>query len=152
MDQYYKLIGTCRVPARQKDIIKIMQSYNVDYSRINHITVIHNNRVCLNKYKCSFFLKILIKKFFKIFKLEVINPKTGIAHNPNNVYMSLKRIVEISNKVEKIGLGILTTENRDTWADVYNKLKNGTWISFVMTYIVFFYNLVKFLFKILSKI
>lgn len=45
MDQYYKLFGTCRVPKKDKDDIKVMQAYNINYERANHITILYNNKV-----------------------------------------------------------------------------------------------------------
>lgn len=45
MDQYYKLFGTCRVPNKIKDDLKIMQVYNIDLTKTNHVTVMYNNRV-----------------------------------------------------------------------------------------------------------
>ena len=45
MDQYYKLIGTCRIPRKDKDEIKIMQVYKMSLEKMNHIIVMFNNRV-----------------------------------------------------------------------------------------------------------
>lgn len=45
MDQYYKLFGTCRIPEKNKDKLKIFQVYNMDLNKSNHITVMFNNRV-----------------------------------------------------------------------------------------------------------
>jgi len=45
MDQYYKLIGSCRVPNSQKDLVKVKQVYLSDFENMRHITVIFKNRV-----------------------------------------------------------------------------------------------------------
>jgi hypothetical protein len=45
MDQYYKLIGSCRVPKSQKDLVKIKQAYSSDFENMRHITVLFKNRV-----------------------------------------------------------------------------------------------------------
>ena len=50
MDQYYKLFGTCRIPNKNKDDIKVMQVYNIDYNKTNHITVMYKKRVSLKAY------------------------------------------------------------------------------------------------------
>lgn len=69
MDQYFKLIGTCRVPKRDKDDIKIMKFHKIDFKKVNHITVMFNNRVSYflfdkfinSKIKlCFFFARFLI--------------------------------------------------------------------------------------------
>ncbi len=47
MDQYYKLFGTCRIPAKNMDSIKVFQVYNIDLKKNNHVTVMFNNRVSI---------------------------------------------------------------------------------------------------------
>ncbi|CAF0716256.1 unnamed protein product [Brachionus calyciflorus] len=101
MEQYYKLIGTCRIPNKDKDLIKIMQTNNLDLDKHSHITVIHNNR---------------------IFSLKVIDSKTGSVFSTNDIFSNLKKIVELSKDQDKYGLGILTAENRDVWAESYQTL------------------------------
>lgn len=105
MDQYYKLIGTCRIPRKDKDEIKIMQVYKMSLEKMNHIIVMFNNR---------------------IFSLKIIDPNTGLSFCQEEIFNSLKSIVQ--NSTDKgIGLGILTADDRDIWADTYDKLcKNQT--------------------------
>ena len=50
MDQYYKTIGTCRVPNKLKDDMLVMQSYSIDLNKSNHVIVIYKNRVCFSKF------------------------------------------------------------------------------------------------------
>ena len=45
MDQYYKMFGTCRIPNKDKDDIKLMQVYNTSLEKSNHITIMFKNRV-----------------------------------------------------------------------------------------------------------
>ena len=45
MDQYYKIFGSCRVPQKKKDIIKLSQPY---LTSPKHITVMYKNRVCFD--------------------------------------------------------------------------------------------------------
>lgn len=58
----------------------------------------------------------------KIFKLEIIDPKTGESRTPGEIYKSLRKLVNNWKQEEEIGLGILTADNRDVWADCYHKL------------------------------
>jgi hypothetical protein len=45
MEQFYKLIGSCRLPNRTKDDFRIFQTNSLDTSRTNHITIMYKNRV-----------------------------------------------------------------------------------------------------------
>jgi len=45
MEQFYKLIGSCRLPNRTKDDFRIFQTNTLDISRTNHITIMYKNRV-----------------------------------------------------------------------------------------------------------
>jgi len=45
MDQYYKLFGTCKIPKINKDVINVMQIFNADVKRNNHITIMYRNKV-----------------------------------------------------------------------------------------------------------
>jgi hypothetical protein len=129
MDQYYKLFGTCRIPQKQKDQLKVMQVYNINYEKVNHITVMINNKVKLIYYKKNHFVKIFVRLilslFCKIFKLEIIDPKTGVSRTPGEMFKALKHLASISKQPAPIGLGIFTGENRDVWADVYSKLNKS---------------------------
>lgn len=102
MDQYYKLFGTCRVPRKDKDEFKVMQAYNIDSSRTNHITVMFSNR---------------------IYSLQVLDVKTGLELTYEEINANLGHLVRSSSAEASIGLGIMTADNRDVWADVYTKLE-----------------------------
>ncbi len=45
MDQYYKLFGTCKMPKSNKDVINVMQIFNADVKKNNHITIMYKNKV-----------------------------------------------------------------------------------------------------------
>lgn len=100
MDQYYKLFCTCRIPEKNMDKIKVFQVYNIDWEKSNHITIMYNNR---------------------IFKLQIINPETGLGLSSSEIYSNLKNLVEYAQE-SGVGLGIMTAEDRELWADVYSKL------------------------------
>ena len=61
---------------------------------------------------------------FKIFKFDIIDSKTGVSYSPSEIYKNLKQLV---NSVQEngIGLGIMTSENRDVWYEVYTELSKG---------------------------
>jgi hypothetical protein len=129
MDQYYKLFGTCRIPNKNKDEIKVMQVYNIDLNKCNHVTVMYKKRVS------SFFKSFIFVWYYlscwsyyeiKIYSLQIIDPETGFNQNPHTIYKNLKAIVENSNGKSGPGLGILTaSEDRDAWFDAYSKLKSS---------------------------
>ena len=45
MIQYYQLVGTCRVPNKNKDDIKIMHLKDINVKINNHIIVMFNDNV-----------------------------------------------------------------------------------------------------------
>lgn len=93
MSQYKKIFGTCRVPRPIRDEL----IYNCNS---NHIIVIHNNN---------------------FFRLNVLSDDNNIL-NTEDIYDNLVAIVE--NSLEKtLPIGILTSENRDTWAECYHILE-----------------------------
>ena len=51
MDQYFKIIGTCRVPNQLKDDLHVMQAHNFDAKTNGHIIVLYKNRVGKNFFK-----------------------------------------------------------------------------------------------------
>lgn len=49
MDQYFKLIGSCRVPKQSKDEFIITKSEQIDFSVMRHVTIMYKNHVSLIK-------------------------------------------------------------------------------------------------------
>ncbi|EEB18315.1 carnitine palmitoyltransferase I, putative [Pediculus humanus corporis] len=101
MNQYYKIFGTCRIPDLPKDKLLFQDPKNPS----TNILVIYNNQ------------------FFSInaFKNDTRNPLSI-----NTFYTMLLDIVEnnCSEDVE-YPVGVLTTENRDNWAEAYKELKRN---------------------------
>ena len=62
--------------------------------------------------------------FKKIFKLQVINPETGLELSAAEIYLNLRGLVE-SNQETGVGLGVMTAESRDVWYEVYSKLSQS---------------------------
>lgn len=99
MDQYYKIVGTTRVPKLGKDELVVHQPYSHDSK---YITVIYKNR---------------------IFNLQVRSETTGDLLPKSKIFANLKDLVEKSPLDH--GIGILTSENRDVWAKNYKILSEN---------------------------
>lgn len=118
MNQYKKIFGTCRIPQPKRDLL----TFNPDSK---HIVVVSNNHVSLYIYFC--FLELFSyyhMNTLQFFKLNVLDD--------NNQVLSGKQLVEqlfnILDQSESPAteIGVLTSENRDTWAQVYQELIKGT--------------------------
>ncbi|XP_072936490.1 carnitine O-acetyltransferase-like isoform X2 [Epargyreus clarus] len=89
MTQYKKIFGTCRIPWEKRDKLSFNDS--------THVTVIHNNH---------------------IFSLDLWGEdKKRLSED--QIIEALKKIIKQSDKHNNQGIGILTSENRDTWAKAY---------------------------------
>lgn len=93
MSQYYRLFNSTRIPKKGKDILTYSE-------KKNHILIVH---------KGSFFT------------FEVLNEDDSIK-KPEEIYAFIKYILETNTKDADFPLGVLTSENRDVWADVRSKL------------------------------
>lgn len=93
MGQYKKFFGTCRVPKPNVDGL----NFN---STSNHIMILYNNN---------------------FFKLKAVDEKNSV--------LSLKQVIYELKKVLKMGatpaeaVGILSSDDRDTWAKTYKLLR-----------------------------
>jgi len=96
MDQYYKILSSCRIPGIDKDGVK---SYARSWKPPQHITVIHKNN---------------------FFELSVYN-SDGEPLSVQQLQIQLEKIVEMSTE-SGIPVGILTTLDRNTWGKVYAEL------------------------------
>ncbi|CAH0603196.1 unnamed protein product [Chrysodeixis includens] len=97
MQQYKKIFGTCRIPWEKRDKL----SYNKDSK---HVTVIHNNH---------------------IFHVDLWGDD-GVLLNEDQIVKQLGKVVQLSSTVNNEGIGILTSENRDSWAKAYQLLAKDT--------------------------
>lgn len=100
MTQYKKIYGTCRIAAPQYD----KMHFSDPSSPIKHIVVAHNNN------------------FFKV----CVYDNNGEILKPEKIFGQLKAVLNASPKPAE-PVGILTSEHRDTWAQVYkNLVEDGT--------------------------
>nr|CAD7409524.1 unnamed protein product [Timema poppensis] len=95
MGQYYRIFKTCRIPGLPEDSLYFPEP--TDCSR--HIVVIHNN------------------EFFSVTILD----ENMRALDENQLLSQLRFVVEESPRPTKT-VGILTSENRDTWAKYHRLL------------------------------
>lgn len=97
MSQYFKVLGTCRIPGVTRDTIKF---YGQDPDPPKHIVVAHNNH---------------------FFKIDVYG-KHGKPLNVKQLVHQLRNIVERSTH-PTVPVGILTTQSRNVWGKVYKQLR-----------------------------
>nr|XP_009861511.1 carnitine O-acetyltransferase-like [Ciona intestinalis] len=98
MDQYYRILSSCRIPGIEKDGSRC---YARSWRPPRHITVI-----CKNKY----------------FELEVYN-RDRTPLTIRQLETQLSRIVTATNGMPRSDpVGILTSEDRDTWGSAYQTL------------------------------
>lgn len=95
MTQYKRIYGTCRIPAPTYDTMQ----YSDPSCPVKHIAVVHNNN------------------FFKVPAYD----NNGEILKPEKIFGQLKAVINSSPKVAE-PVGILTSEHRDTWAQVYKEL------------------------------
>ncbi|KAL0274292.1 UNVERIFIED_CONTAM: hypothetical protein PYX00_006752 [Menopon gallinae] len=98
MLQYKKIFGTHRIPKKPKDLLQLQDPQNVS----RNIIVLFNN---------------------SIFSVDVFEQGSRKPLSAGHFLAILKDIVEQGSGDSGPGLGVLTTENRDNWADVYEELK-----------------------------
>jgi len=93
MSQYFRLFNSTRIPSKGKD-------YLVTDDTKNHIVVIHRGN---------------------FYTFPVLN-NDGSVVQPEELYACIRHILDSNPKEAELSLGALTSENRDVWADVRNKL------------------------------
>ncbi|XP_065647513.1 carnitine O-acetyltransferase isoform X2 [Hydra vulgaris] len=99
MMQYKKLLSVCRIPLPVRDAEVITPPEN---SR--HMVVAHNNQ---------------------FFKLDVYDDN-GNPLNEDYLADQLFHIVSMSNKKDECSVGVLTTQDRNTWAQTWKRLISDT--------------------------
>lgn len=95
MSQYYKIFGTCRMPGKNRDVLHFADPRNPP----NHIIVSHNNH------------------FFKV----IVLADNGKPYPWKTLLEQLKEVLNQSVHPAQ-PLGILTSENRSTWAKACEQL------------------------------
>ncbi|CAD5113815.1 DgyrCDS2979 [Dimorphilus gyrociliatus] len=100
MYQYYQILSACRIPGKKRDSFAVYPPTEKDPPR--HIIIICNNA---------------------FFKLDVYD-KDDNPLTTNQLCEQLRKIFKKSFSVKSPGVGILTSENRNTWGLYYDKLKN----------------------------
>ncbi|XP_070532909.1 carnitine O-acetyltransferase-like [Ptychodera flava] len=98
MDQYYKILSSCRIPGLKRDSVVVYPGNKANAPK--HIIVIHNNH---------------------FFTLDVYYP-SGKPLGIDELFAQLEKIINMSPKRAR-PVGILTTEHRNTWGKVYRKLR-----------------------------
>ncbi|XP_045510869.1 carnitine O-acetyltransferase-like isoform X1 [Colias croceus] len=92
MSQYKKVFGTCRIPQAKRD--------KLSFNDTKYVTVIHNNH---------------------IFHLDLWGSDNKRL-NREQIVKGLKKIIDSSQSRTDDAIGVLTSENRDTWAKAYELL------------------------------
>lgn len=92
MAQYKKIFGTCRIPHEKRD--------KLSFNNSKHVTVIHNNH---------------------IFHVDLWG-EDNIMLNEDQITQQLKNVIDQSSSLNHEGIGILTSENRNSWAEAYQLL------------------------------
>uniref|UniRef100_A0A1A8LHJ3 Carnitine O-acetyltransferase n=1 Tax=Nothobranchius pienaari TaxID=704102 RepID=A0A1A8LHJ3_9TELE len=97
MDQYYKILCSCRIPGPKRDTVV---HYTQGKMAPTHITVVHN---------------------FQFFALDVYN-SDGTPLTVDQIHMQLEKILNSSLQANKEPIGILTSQHRNTWGKAYSNL------------------------------
>lgn len=112
MSQYKFLFGTTRAPRRVKDEVK----YGIDYKPLpKHIIVLHNGHVSLQH-------SLDIHRF-QIVKVDVLD-NSGAPLPLDDLKRSFHAVVEQTQTPLTNPLGIASSLDRDTWADIYSFLES----------------------------
>lgn len=99
MHQYYQILSACRIPGKKRDNFVVYPPTEQKPPR--HILVICNNG---------------------FFKLDVYDEKNELL-DTIEIKEQLNKIKNKAKTVNGPGIGILTSENRNTWGSYYEKLK-----------------------------
>ncbi|XP_022084319.1 carnitine O-acetyltransferase-like isoform X2 [Acanthaster planci] len=97
MDQYHRILSSCRVPGVKKDSVATFPPYKPDAPR--HIIIGHNNH---------------------LFSLDVYDSQ-GKPLPISEIHTKLKEIVAAS-PFPAVPVNILTSEHRNTWGKIYKKM------------------------------
>lgn len=102
MNQYYEVMSSCRIPGLKRDSIA---NHAKSSKPPKHITVVYN---------------------FQFFKLDVYN-SDGTPLTADQLFIQLQRICSTPDLDNTEPVGILTTQQRDSWGKTYlNLIKDKT--------------------------
>ena len=112
MEQYYYLIGTCRVPGKDRDELRSVRtdssSSSTSGNQNNHVIVMLNTR---------------------IFSLQVLDATSGAPLDVHTIHANLRALVERAERTASVstsaGVGLLTAEHRDVWYHSYERLSQS---------------------------
>lgn len=93
MSQYFRLFNSTRIPTKYKDIL-------VTDEKNNNVLIVHKGN---------------------FYTIPVLN-EDGTIVSPQELYACIKYILESKVKEAEFPIGVMTSENRDIWADVRTKL------------------------------
>lgn len=93
MSQYFRLFNSTRIPTKGKDIL-------VTEEKDNNVLIVHKGH---------------------FYTIPVLNEDGSIV-DPKELYACIRHILDSSVKEAEFPVGVLTSENRDVWADVRSKL------------------------------
>ncbi|RUS19525.1 hypothetical protein BC937DRAFT_87333 [Endogone sp. FLAS-F59071] len=114
MDQYHRIFNTCRMPSKPADYQKTF-----DPAQNNHIVIMRHDQLYVMETWHE-------KKRLSTTDLETTNATIGRAWDYYEVihvfFMFCNRqfanIIARADESEDPSIGVLTTENRDVWANV----------------------------------
>ncbi|CAG5021727.1 unnamed protein product [Parnassius apollo] len=92
MAQYKKIFGTCRIPGEKRDKLSFNDS--------KYVTVCHNNHI--------FHVDLWGDDNKRLSEVQIVQ--------------ALKKVIELSATATKEAIGVLTSDNRDNWAEAYQAL------------------------------
>ncbi|KAK3527286.1 hypothetical protein QTP86_018602 [Hemibagrus guttatus] len=102
MNQYYQVLSSCRIPGIKRDSVV---NHALSKRPPTHITVVHN---------------------FQFFALNVYN-SDGTLLTVDQLYIQLERICNSSLQANEEPIGILTSNDRNSWGKAYaNLIKDQT--------------------------
>ncbi|CAK1603225.1 unnamed protein product [Parnassius mnemosyne] len=92
MAQYKKIFGTCRIPGEKRDKLSFNDS--------KYVTICHNNH---------------------IFHVDLWGDDNKRL-SEDQIVQALKKVIELSATATSEAIGVLTSDNRDNWAEAYQAL------------------------------
>ncbi|PSN43431.1 Carnitine O-acetyltransferase [Blattella germanica] len=126
MSQNMGLFGSCRIPARGKDVLHKLDPFNSP----NHIVVAHNNHVTYStchikterpvQCQCLENNGRMLCQFFRV----PVHNVYGEPLTPKQIECQLQKVVHESRD-RGTAVGILTTDHRDKWSELYEELLKG---------------------------